>query len=59
MFEGTIGYNIGYGVDNATNKDIIEAAKLADAHNFIMDEDRFPEQYETLVGEKGVKLSGG
>jgi len=62
MFEGTIAYNIAYGMekDDTHYKDeVIAASKLAAAHNFIMDPDRFPQGYDTLVGEKGVKLSGG
>jgi ABC-type multidrug transport system fused ATPase/permease subunit len=59
MFEGEVKYNIGYAKDNASLDDIIEASKLADADKFIRDKDRFPDGYATLVGEKGVKLSGG
>lgn len=56
LFGGTIRENISYGNLNAEATDIIEAAKRANAHHFIMN---FPEGYETLVGERGVKLSGG
>jgi len=59
MFEGTIAYNIAYGVENATMEEIEAAAKLADADKFINNEDRFPKGYNTLVGEKGIILSGG
>jgi ABC-type multidrug transport system fused ATPase/permease subunit len=59
MFEGKVSYNIGYARDGAVEEDIIQAAKLADADKFIRDKDRFPDGYDTLVGEKGVKLSGG
>jgi ABC-type multidrug transport system fused ATPase/permease subunit len=56
LFGGTIKENIAYGKPNATNEEIIEAAKQANAFNFV---DGFPEKFETLVGERGVKLSGG
>ncbi|HYG15262.1 MAG TPA: ABC transporter transmembrane domain-containing protein [Bacteroidia bacterium] len=56
LFGGTIKENILYGKHNATEAEIVEAAKRANAHNFIMS---FPEGYETVVGERGVKLSGG
>ncbi|SFT18371.1 ABC transporter ATP-binding protein [Sphingobacterium wenxiniae] len=56
LFGGTIRENIGYGRLDADAGDIIEAAKRANAHEFIM---AFPEGYDTLVGERGVKLSGG
>src|SRR5690606_18849695 len=56
LFGGTIRENIGYGRLDANAEDIIEAAKRANAHEFIM---AFPQGYDTLVGERGVKLSGG
>jgi ATP-binding cassette subfamily B protein len=56
LFHRTIGENIGYAKDNATLKDIKEAAKLANIDVFI---ESLPEKYDTLVGERGVKLSGG
>lgn len=56
LFGGTIRENISYGNLNADADSIIEAAKRANAHQFIMN---FPEGYETVVGERGVKLSGG
>lgn len=56
LFGGSIRENIGYGRLSASEEEIIEAAKQANAHNFIMD---LPEGYNTLVGERGVKLSGG
>ncbi len=56
LFGGTIHENILYGKLNATPDEVIQAAKLANAHEFISS---FPEGYETLVGERGVKLSGG
>ena len=56
LFGGSIKENIAYGKPNATMEEIIEAAKKANAHEFI---DGFPEKYETIVGERGIKLSGG
>lgn len=56
LFGGTIRENIGYGRLDAEAEDIIQAAKRANAHDFIM---AFPQGYDTLVGERGVKLSGG
>jgi len=56
LFNETIGYNIGYGKLGASREDIIEAAKKASMHDTIM---TFPDGYDTLVGERGVKLSGG
>jgi subfamily B ATP-binding cassette protein MsbA len=56
LFDETVGYNIGYGRPEASDLDIIEAAKAAYAHEFI---ERLSEGYQTLIGENGVKLSGG
>ncbi|MFO7633866.1 MAG: ABC transporter ATP-binding protein [Caldilinea sp.] len=56
LFSTTIGENIGYGIENATEDEVIAAAKAANAHDFIM---RFPDGYDTRVGERGVTLSGG
>jgi ATP-binding cassette subfamily B protein/subfamily B ATP-binding cassette protein MsbA len=56
LFDGTIRENIAYGRQNATDGDIEDAARRANAHEFI---DKLPERYETIVGERGVKLSGG
>lgn len=56
LFYGTIAENIAYGIDGAGLEDIIKAAKLANAHDFIMD---FPMGYDTHVGERGIGLSGG
>ncbi len=56
LFSGSIRDNIKYAAPNATNDDVIAAAKLANAHDFIMD---LPEGYNTMVGEKGYSLSGG
>lgn len=59
LFSGTIEENITYGVETYTKKELYEAAKLANAWNFITDVSSFPEGFNTLVGERGVKLSGG
>jgi len=56
LFNDTIRYNIAYGRDDASEADIIAAAKAAQIHDFIM---ALPEGYETAVGERGLKLSGG
>lgn len=56
LFSGTIGENIIYGKPEATREEIIQAAKLANAHDFIME---LENGYDTFVGERGVKLSGG
>ena len=56
LFNDTIADNIRYGKPDATMDEIIEAANSAAAHDFIM---TFPDQYETMVGERGVTLSGG
>ncbi|MCH6235732.1 ABC transporter ATP-binding protein [Cognataquiflexum rubidum] len=56
LFSTTISENIAYGRKNATEKEIIEAAKSANAHEFIT---RCSSGYETLVGERGMQLSGG
>ena len=56
MFAGTIYDNISYGKPGATKEEIIEAAKNANAHDFIMS---LPQGYETDIGQRGVKLSGG
>lgn len=56
LFGGTIFENIAYGKPGATLEEVKEAARKANAHDFISS---FPEQYETVVGERGIKLSGG
>lgn len=56
MFSGTIKENIGYGRHEATDEQIIEAAKMANIHDYIMS---LEDGYDTYVGERGVKLSGG
>jgi ABC-type multidrug transport system fused ATPase/permease subunit len=56
LFGGTIKENIAYGKPNATIAEIAEAARKANAFDFI---ESFPEKFETIVGERGIKLSGG
>jgi len=56
LFHRSLAENIAYARPGATRQEIIEAAKLASAHDFIVS---LPKGYETLVGERGVKLSGG
>lgn len=56
LFTGTIKENILYGRPGATNSEVVEAAKQASIHDFIIG---LPEGYDTFIGEKGVKLSGG
>lgn len=56
LFHGTVRDNIAYGDPNATDEQVYEAAKIAEAHDFIM---KLPQGYDTIVGERGQKLSGG
>ncbi|MCK5586985.1 ABC transporter ATP-binding protein [Candidatus Bipolaricaulota bacterium] len=56
LFHGTVRENILFGRPGATDQEMTEAARIANAHDFI---EQFPEGYETLIGERGVKLSGG
>ena len=56
LFSTTIRENITYGRADATDEEVMEAARVANAHDFIME---MPHQYETKVGGKGVSLSGG
>ena len=56
LFSGSIRENIAYGKPDATEEEIIAAAKRANIHDFIME---LPEQYNTFVGERGTRLSGG
>ena len=56
LFDDTVEANIGYGKENASFEEVVEAAKAADAHGFILD---LPKGYDTLIGEQGIKLSGG
>ncbi len=56
LFGGTIKENILYGKPSATDAEVMEAAKQANAYDFIMS---FPDKFETLVGDRGIQLSGG
>jgi ATP-binding cassette subfamily B protein len=56
LFAGTVLENISYGKAGASKEEIIKAAKLADAHDFIME---LPNGYDTDIGQRGIKLSGG
>ena len=56
LFNDTIYYNIAYGDPNASQEDVINAAKAAEIHQFVSD---LPDGYNTTVGERGLKLSGG
>jgi ATP-binding cassette subfamily B protein/subfamily B ATP-binding cassette protein MsbA len=56
LFDGSVRDNIAYGRRDATDAEVEDAARRANAHEFIV---KLPEQYETFIGERGVKLSGG
>ena len=56
LFSGTIRENIAYGKPGATEEEIVDVAKRANAHEFIR---AFPDGYDTVIGERGLKLSGG
>src|SRR5207247_4609602 len=56
LFNDTVRNNIAYGQPDVREKDVIEAAKAALAHDFIL---KMAEGYNTVIGEKGVRLSGG
>jgi len=56
LFGGSIRENILYGKPSATEEEMIEAAKQANAYNFVME---FPEKFDTIVGDRGIQLSGG
>ena len=56
LFNDTIFNNIAFGVENATREQVEAAAKIANAHDFIMEKE---DGYETNIGDRGVKLSGG
>ncbi|BBJ31258.1 hypothetical protein RAS_03670 [Rickettsia asiatica] len=56
LFHRSVGENIGYVKENASPKEIENATKAANIHEFI---ESLPEKYNTIVGERGVKLSGG
>ena len=56
LFNETVAYNISYGFSNANKDDTIKAAEIANAHSFIM---KMPNGYDTIIGERGFRLSGG
>ena len=56
LFDGTVSENIAYGKHLAPREEVVQAARRANAHDFIS---RLPEGYDTVIGERGVKLSGG
>src|SRR5262249_43013326 len=56
LFDGSVRDNIAYGRHSAADEDVDDAARRANAHEFIV---RLPEGFETFIGERGVKLSGG
>lgn len=56
LFHGTVKENIKYGSPEATDEEIMAAAKISEAHDFIS---KLPQGYDTIVGERGIKLSGG
>ena len=56
MFDDTIKNNIAYANQNVTDQDIVEAAKLSFADEFI---NKLPNKYDTIIGENGIRLSGG
>ena len=56
LFHGRVSENIAYGSFDANKQQIIQAAKLAEAHDFI---EQLPQKYDTVVGDRGQKLSGG
>lgn len=57
LFDDSILNNIRYGIPEATREQVVNAAKQANVHDFVMD--TLPKQYDTIVGERGVALSGG
>jgi subfamily B ATP-binding cassette protein MsbA len=56
LFNDTVRNNVAYGQPHVTEEAVIEAAKTALAHDFIL---RLPEGYDTMIGERGLRLSGG
>ena len=56
LFNGTVYENIAYGVGSATREQVVQAAKVANAHDFICE---MEDGYDTVIGERGVRLSGG
>jgi ABC-type multidrug transport system fused ATPase/permease subunit len=56
LFNDTVKNNIIFGMNNVTDNDVMEAAKIANAHEFIL---QLPKGYDTIIGDRGGKLSGG
>ena len=56
LFSDTIKANIAFGKNNATDEEVMEAARFAGVYDDVMD---FPDKFETVIGERGVTLSGG
>lgn len=56
LFHGSVEENIAYGLEQTTHEDVVRAARIARAHDFISE---LPQGYQTLVGERGIRLSGG
>jgi ABC-type multidrug transport system fused ATPase/permease subunit len=56
LFSATVRENIAFGAPHATDEDVVRAARLAQAHDFIVE---LPDEYETTIGERGITLSGG
>ena len=56
LFHGPVWYNIAYGKPGASHEEILRAAELANAHEFI---EQMPQGYDTVIGERGMTLSGG
>ena len=56
LFNATVRENINYGREGTTEGDIVDAANIANAHEFII---KLPQGYETIVGDRGIRLSGG
>ena len=56
LFNDTISYNIEYGRPGCSREEVIAAAQAAEIHDAVL---KFPQQYDTVVGERGLKLSGG
>jgi subfamily B ATP-binding cassette protein MsbA len=56
LFNDTVAANIAYGASGARIEDVMKAAKIANAHNFIV---KMPQGYDTIIGERGFRLSGG
>jgi ATP-binding cassette subfamily B protein len=56
LFSATVRENIAFGVSDASESDVVEAARFAQAHDFI---ERLPDGYDTVIGERGITLSGG